>query len=98
MDFVAVNRRGHGDDVDITPRHLLGPVRELQVLRFRNFRGIHFPRGIFPRCEFPDTFRLRIQSDGWIMLAEFDRQRQPHIAETHDSNPCILDIEHIDSL
>jgi hypothetical protein len=28
------------------------------------------------------------------MFAEFDRQWQANIAETHDSNPRILDIEH----
>ena len=65
----------------------------LSCVALLKFRASHLERFILAAGELRDAVRLDVEANGGEMLAEFDRQREPDIAESNDADAAIAKTE-----
>jgi hypothetical protein len=91
--LVIVDRRRHGDDEDAASPQVFQARREVQLLRGRQFRRVHFQRAVDAAPQLVDTVRLDVEADGPEPFAELDRERQTDVAEPDDADPEVAQIQ-----
>jgi len=88
---VLVDRRGHGDDIDIASADPLELARVAELLRLAQLLARYLEGGITAGLEVADSRRIDIETDRGEVLAELDGERQPHVAKAHHSDPHIVE-------
>ena len=84
--FVAVDRRGYGDDEEIAVGEVLRVGRKTQLAGVFQIGVVDFERRIMPGFEFRDAFFLDIEADRVEMAVQFHGERQTDIAQSDDAD------------
>src|SRR5207237_6380525 len=80
-----VDRRGHGDDVEVSPRTGRRIRRQLQRARPKCFR-IHLMGPVLAVTKLGDAALVDVEADGVELPSERHRERKPDVTKTDDDD------------